>query len=101
MNTGREPMNKKEQFKLTEESHYRIISIGGRDTSLETEGIFKGYANLFIDEGGLIMELGETHGELQGKMRLIPLHAILSIDVLDAKKDDKKDDTKDTNHYYG
>lgn len=94
-------MNKKEEFKLTEGSHYRIISIGGRDTSLETEGIFKGYANLFIDEGGLIMELGDTHGELQGKIRLIPLHAILSIDVLDAKEDKKKDDMKDTNHYYG
>jgi hypothetical protein len=94
-------MNKKEQFKLTEESHYRIISIGGRDTSLETEGIFKGYANLFIDEGGLIMELGDSHGDLKGKVRLIPLHAILSIDVLDAKEDEKKEDTKETDHYYG
>ena len=94
-------MDKKEQFKLTEESHYRIISIGGRDSSLETEGIFKGYANLFIDEGGLIMKLGESHGDLKGKIRLIPLHAILSIDVLDAKEDEKKEDTKDTNLYYG
>lgn len=94
-------MNKKEEFKLTEESHYRIISIGGRDSTLETEGIFKGYANLFIDEGGLIMKLGDTHGDMQGKIRLIPLHAILSIDVLDAKEDEKKDDMKDSNHYYG
>lgn len=94
-------MNKKEQFKLTEESRYRIISIGGRDTSLETEGIFKGYANLFIDEGGLIMELGDTHGDLKGKIRLIPLHAILSIDVLDAKEDEKNEDTNVADHYYG
>jgi hypothetical protein len=93
-------MNKKEQFKLTEESHYRITSIGGRDTSLVTEGIFKGYANLFIDEGGLLMELGESHEDLKGKMRLIPLHAILCIDVLDAKMDQKKDDSKDLDHYY-
>lgn len=94
-------MNKKEQFKLTEESRYRIISIGGRDTSLETEGIFKGYANLFIDEGGLIMELGDTHDDLKGKIRLIPLHAILSIDVLDAKEDEKNEDTNVADHYYG
>ena len=94
-------MNKKEQFKLTEGSQYRIVSVGGRDAILETEGIFKGYANLFIDEGGLIMELGGSHDDLKGKTRLIPLHAILCIDVLDAIQDEKPEDTKDTNHYYG
>ncbi len=94
-------MDKKEQFKLTEGSRYRIISIGGRDAALETDGIFKGFANLFIDEGGLIMELCKSHDELEGKMRIIPLHAILSIDVLDAIEDSKKEDQKEANHYYG
>lgn len=94
-------MSKKEEVKLTEESRYRIISIGGRDIALETEGVFKGFATLGIDEGGLLMELGENHGDLQGKTRIVPLHAILAIDILDAKEHDKKEDTKDTNHYYG
>ena len=94
-------MNKKEEMKLTEGSRYRIISIGGRDIALETEGVFKGFATLGIDEGGLLMELGESHGDLQGKTRIVPLHAILAIDILDAKEHDKKEDTKDTNHYYG
>ncbi len=94
-------MSKKEEMKLTEESRYRIISIGGRDIALETEGVFKGFATLGIDEGGLLMELGESHGDLQGKTRIVPLHAILAIDILDAKEHDKKEDTKDTNHYYG
>jgi hypothetical protein len=39
---------------------------------------------------------------MQGKIRIVPLHAILAIDILDAKADDKKiEDSKDTNHYYG
>ncbi len=94
-------MSKKEDVKLTEGSRYRIISIGGRDIALETEGVFKGFATLGIDEGGLLMELGESHGDLQGKTRIVPLHAVLAIDILDAKEHHTKDDTKDTNHYYG
>ena len=94
-------MTKKEQFKLTEGSHYRITSLGSREASLETDGIFKGFANLFIDEGGLIMELTDYHNELKGKRRIIPLHSILCIDVLDAIEQTKKEDTKEANHYYG
>lgn len=94
-------MSKKEDMKLTEGSRYRIISIGGRDIALETEGVFKGYASMGIDEVGLLLELGESHGDMQGKTRIVPLHAILAIDILDVKEHEKKDDTKDTNHYYG
>ena len=94
-------MSKKEDVKLTEGSRYKIISIGGRDIALETEGVFKGFATLGIDEAGLLMELGESHGDLQGKTRIVPLHAVLAIDILDAREHDTKDDTKDTNHYYG
>jgi len=94
-------MSEKEEVKLTEGSRYKVISIGGRDHTLETEGIFKGFATLGIDEIGLIMELGESHGEMQGKTRLVPLHAMLAIDILDAKEHEKKDDGKETNHYYG
>jgi hypothetical protein len=94
-------MNKKKEFKLTEGSRYRIISIGGRDATLETEGVFKGFASLGIEEAGLEMELSKTHGEMQGKIRIVPLHAILAIDVLDIIEHEKKDDVKDMNHYYG
>jgi len=94
-------MNKKEEMKLTEGSSYKVISIGGRDIALETEGVFKGFASIGVDEGGLQIELGERHGDMQGKIRIVPLHAILAIDILDAKEDEKKEDSKDTNHYYG
>lgn len=93
-------MNKKDEFKLVEESHYKIISIGARDTALETEGIFKGYANIGIEEAGLLMELGEAHGPDKGKLRIVPLHAILAIDVHDHKDSVKEEEKKETNHYY-
>ena len=94
-------MTKKDEIKLTEGSRYKIFSIGGRDNALETEGVFKGFASIGIDEGGLQIELGECHGDMHGKIRIVALHAILAIDILDAKEEDKKEDSKDTNHYYG
>jgi len=93
-------MTKKEEIKLIEESHYKIISIGARDNALETEGIFKGYANIGIEEAGLLMELGDSHGKDKGKMRIVPLHAILAIDIYDHKGLKKEEEKKDTNHYY-
>jgi len=92
---------KKTKMEITEGSEYKIISIGGRDEVLETTGIFKGYMSLGIEENAFIMELGEEHGELAGKIRIIPLSVILAIDVLRAKENEKKDDSKETSHYVG
>jgi len=94
-------MNKKLEIALTEGSEYRIVSIGGRDATLETQGIFKEFTTLGIDEIGLLIELGQDHGEIAGRMRIVPLHAILAIDIIDAKPNNKKDDTKETSQYYG
>ena len=47
------------------------------------------------------MELNGSHGDMQGKIRIVPLHVILLIDVLDAKENEKKDDTKEMSHYVG
>ena len=93
-------MNQKEQAKLTEGSTYRIISIGGRDTALETEGVFRGFASMGIDEAGVLIELNEKHGDMKGKLRIVPLHSILAIDVLDAKPDEDADDGKETHQFY-
>jgi len=94
-------MDKKPQFKLTEGSRYRIISIGGRENPLETEGIFTGFSTLGIDEIGLIMNTGDDVEQTNGNTRIIPLHAILAIDVLDEKEHVKKEEDPEANHYYG
>ena len=94
-------MQKKDEFKLTEGSRYKILSISGRENALETQGVFRGFATLAIEEGGLLIELDEFHKEMHGKIRIVPLHAILAIDVLDEKEEESNDDMKEAHHYYG
>ena len=95
-------MNKKEDWKLIEGSRYKIISIGGRDSSLETEGVFQGYATIGIEEAGLVIELGTDKEKGGEKLRIVPLHAILAIDVLDVKRHESSDEDKEpSGHYYG
>jgi hypothetical protein len=91
----------KKKMELTEGSVYKITSLGGRDQLLETEGTFKGFINVGVDETGLLMELNGSHGDMAGKIRIVPLHVILLIDVLDAKENEKTDDTKEMSHYVG
>lgn len=95
-------MDKKEDWKLIEGSRYKIISIGGRDSSLETEGIFRGYATIAIEEAGLVIQISPEDHEHTEKLRIIPLHAILAIDVLDIKQQEgRAEDKEPSGHYYG
>jgi hypothetical protein len=94
-------MDKKQEMELTEGSSYKITSLGGRDTTLETEGVFKGFISIGVDEVGLLMELGSAHGKMAGMIRIVPLHVLLAIDVLEVKPNEKKDDEKRTSHYFG
>jgi hypothetical protein len=89
------------KMELTEGSSYKITSLGGRDKSIETEGIFKGFISIGVDETGLLMELSESHSNMAGKIRIIPLHVILLIDVVNVMENEKKDDFKGMSHYVG
>ncbi|MDH7517056.1 MAG: hypothetical protein QHH19_01745 [Candidatus Thermoplasmatota archaeon] len=93
-------MDKKQELELTEGSSYKITSLGGKDAALETEGIFRGFISIGVDEVGLLMELGSAHGKMAGKIRIIPLHVLLAIDVLEVKPNEKKEDEKRTAHYF-
>jgi hypothetical protein len=94
-------MINKKKMELTEESEYKITSLGARDSVLETEGVFKGFISIGVDETGILMELNASHGNMAGKIRIVPLHVILLIDILSAKEDAKKDDDKGMSHYVG
>jgi len=93
-------MNEDKKMELTEGSEYKITSLGSRDSLLETQGIFKGFITIG-DETGLIMELNASHGNMMGKTRIVPLHVLLLIDVLNIKENERKDDSKDFAHYVG
>ena len=94
-------MSKKAEMEVTVGSEYKIMSLGGKENILESEGIFEGYATVGMDEIGLLMRLNEKHGDMTGKIRIVPLHVILAIDVLDAKPDNDSEDDKEMSHYVG
>ena len=94
-------MSKEKKMELTEGSVYKITSLGGRDMVLETEGVFKGFISIGVDETGLLMELNHSHGDMAGKIRIVPLHVILLVDVLESKENEKKEDDKGVSHYVG
>ena len=94
-------MEKNKKMELTEGSEYKILSLGARDELIETTGIFKGFISIGVDETGVLMELSPVHGEMAGRIRIIPLHVILLIDVLNVKENEKKDDFRDMSHYVG
>jgi len=94
-------MKKEEKVELTEGSEYKVLSLGGRDTMIETEGVFRGFINIGIDEVGLLMELNHKHGNMAGKTRIIPLPVLLSIDILKVEENERRDEDKGVSHYVG
>ena len=67
---------------LTKGSRYRIESMETRERPKVTKGIFRGYAAVGPDDA-IVIELDDSHQELKGKLRLIPVHMVLSVDVLE------------------
>lgn len=94
-------MKEEKKMELSEGSEYKILSLGGRDIMIETEGIFRGFINIGVDETGLIMELNHKHGDMVGKTRIVPLHVLLAIDILKMEENEKKDEDKGVSHYVG
>jgi len=94
-------MDEEKKMEITEGSVYKITSLGSRDHLLETEGTFRGFISIGLDETGLLMELNKSHGVMAGKIRIVPLHVILLIDILDAKENERREDYKGMSNYVG
>jgi len=85
---------------LTPGSLYKVKSLESRDHPMETVGIFRGYAAVAHDTA-IVMELDKSHGEDKGRLRLIPSHMILSIDVLKAEKEKEEKEAESNAVYFG
>jgi len=85
---------------LTPGSLYRIKSLEARDKPMETVGIFKGYAAIAHDTA-IAMELNGPGAEEKGRLRLIPSHMIISIDVLKAEKEKEEKESESNAVYFG
>ena len=75
---------------LTVGSQYRVKSLESRDAPLITHGKFLGYTSIGNDEG-LCIELDDSHKEMKERIRVIPMHMIVCIDIIKAvKKENEK-----------
>lgn len=83
--TGGLELKKQEKIQLTEGSTYKITSIGTRDKPTVTNGKFKGYT-VIGNMDAVCIELDKSHRSLKGKLRIIPTHMVMTIDIVSAKR---------------
>ncbi len=99
-------MAKKEKRRivLTEGSKYALKSLGSRDHMIETNGTFLGYTTVGSEEA-VCMELDGTHKGMKGKVRVVPVHMVVAIDIVteakppETKKPESQQDSQP--HYFG
>ena len=83
------PAAKKPSIVLTAGSKVRVRSAGSRDEALVSTGVFRGLVSVGGDNS-LAVELDDSVREDKGRIRLIPLHALLALDVLEAVKPEEE-----------
>jgi hypothetical protein len=76
-----------------------IYSMGSEKETLVTRGTFVGNTYIGKDEG-ICIKMDSSHREMKGKMRIIPVSMVISIDILE-KKRNRKHDEENLSHYYG
>ena len=88
------------EITLTKGSKYRIESLESREKTILTHGEFLGFT-MMGNIDGIAMRLDASHSELAGKVRIIPSHMIVSLDVVEAKKAEPEEKKKTTEpHFY-
>ena len=95
------PNAKKTAIVLTAGSKVRVRSAGSRDEALVSTGVFRGLVSVGGDNS-LAVELDDSVKEEKGRVRLIPLNALLALDVLEAVKaeEEKRADTSASPGYF-
>ncbi len=93
--------SKRPPILLTTGSRIRVRSAGTRDEALISSGVFRGLVSIGGDNS-LALELDDTVKEERGKVRLIPLNALLAIDVVEAVKpeEEKQKETTQSPGYF-
>ena len=75
---------KRPSITLTPGSRVRVRSAGPDDTAIESTGTFRGLVSIGGDNI-MAIEL-EGPGEEKGRIRLVPIPALLAIDILEVAK---------------
>ncbi len=69
------------------------------DEIVKCSGKFDGFVPVGEDSSMCII-LDESHGELAGKVRLIPTNMIAAIDIIEMAKEEEDEKKYEDNHYY-
>lgn len=92
-------MKKNECIQLIEGSKYEIYSLGTKEEPMKSRGIFKGYT-VIGNTDAICLELDSSHKRLKGKIRIIPTHMVLAIDIIkEVKKKMEKREEGDARYY--
>jgi hypothetical protein len=84
-------MSKPEIMELKLGSKYQITSLGSKDTPMVSTGTFIGYSAMGNSDA-ICLELDKSHKKLSGKIRMIPSHMIMALDILKEPKEKEKPD---------
>ncbi len=76
---------KKPSITLSPGSKIRVRSAGTHEEALVSLGAFRGLVSLG-GENSLALELEDGPKEEKGRIRLVPLNAVLAIDIVEAAK---------------
>ncbi len=87
-----------DDIELVDGSKCVVHSMGSEKEMLVTKGTFVGNAYIGKDEG-ICIKMDESHKDTKGKIRIIPVSMVISIDIVKKKSKEHKD--RDANHYYG
>jgi hypothetical protein len=82
------PAAKRPAISLTPGSRVRVFSAGAREEPFDSTGTFRGLVSVGGDNS-IALELDETakkEKDEKGRIRLIPLNAVMAIDILHAVK---------------
>lgn len=85
-----------EKVRLTLGSRYHVRSLASREAVLETRGVFKGVVSVGTIDA---LALNVEDGDMKDKMRVIPTHMVLSIDILEAVKEEEEAADEAHMHY--
>jgi hypothetical protein len=92
---------KRPAIALTPGSKVKVRSAGPDDTALLSSGAFRGLVSIGGDNA-LAIELDGTGGDEKGRIRLVPIPAILAIDIVEAAKaeEEKRADPEPASGYF-
>ncbi|HTT15007.1 MAG TPA: hypothetical protein VMG81_04415 [Thermoplasmata archaeon] len=74
---------------LTPGSKVRVRSAGPDDQALVSQGSFRGLVSIGGDNA-LAIELDGSDGDERGRVRLVPIPAVLAIDIVEAAKPEEE-----------